>query len=477
MKLRIAIVITLVAALGAPAAADEALERARTAFDKGQSLYEQGDFAGAAAAFLEAYEARNFPAFLYNAALSYQKGKEFENAITYYERYLTEQRDVPDAERKDIEQRIALMKAEIERRKQPPPDQGDAGPPPDVEPPPEVVNPADTSLRGLVAIESVPQGAYIYLDGKKDEPLGRTPWSGTLDGEHTVLIEARGYKPRERTFTARKDRFLVLDFTLAEEDYLGWIDIRANVPGAKIYIDDKVAEFARTPYSGNLKPGKHKIWITKEGYDEYYVEVEIVPGETKEIKAELSGKEVGYINVRGRDVEKIRLYIDGKKVCDGPCRWPVAEGRHTIKITRSGYKSYSRDIDVRQKTEITVRPNLAPKPSRADAVWAYVFAAAFTGGGVWLGMQAKNLEDEIAADIDRGMPPPDPKDPRLRRGMLFAIGADAAYALGAATFATAVYYTFRDKGRPSTATTDVSSIALTPAVGPGFAGLGLEVTW
>lgn len=478
MRLRILVAFSLVLAVSAPAAADESLNRAREAFDQGQSLFEQQKFDEAAESFMAAYEARKFAAFLYNAALSYEKGQNWEKAVELYKRYLTEQPNVGDQERKDIEERIRVFEEEIKRKETaPPPEQTDGGPPPEQEPSEDVKNLAEAKIRGLVVIESRPQGAYIYLDDKKGEPMGRTPWNGTLDGEHTIFIEAQGYKPRERKISAVADKVVIMDFTLAEEDYLGWIDIRANVPDANIYIDDKVAVFRKTPYSGNIKPGKHKIWITKEGYNEYETEIEIIPGETHEIKAELAGGEVGYINVRGRDVENIKLFVDGKKVCDGPCRWPVAEGAHTVKITRSGYKSFSRAIDVRQKTETTLRPDLAKKPSRADAIWAYVFAAAFTGGGIYLGMQASSIEDDIKADIDTGAPPPDQEDPRFFRGKLYAIGADAAYTLGAATFLAAIYYTFRDKGRPSTASTDVSSIAITPQASPDYAGIGMEVRW
>jgi tetratricopeptide (TPR) repeat protein len=480
MKLRIALLSSLAfvvwAAWTAPASADETLNRAREAFDKGQTLFEQDKFEDAAQSFVAAYEARAFAAFLYNAALSYEKARNWEQAVANYRRYLTEQPNVGADERKQIEERIRVLEAEIARVAATPPPEGDAGVA-TAEPSEEVKNLSEAGIRGLVVIESRPQGAYIYLDDKKGEPLGRTPWNGTLDGEHTIFIEARGYKPRERKISAVKDKVVIMDFTLAEEDYLGWIDIRANVPGAEIFLDDKVAVFRRTPYSGNIKPGKHKIWITKEGYDEFYQEIEIVPGETHEIKADLSGGEVGYVNIRGRDVENIRVYIDGKKVCDGPCRWPVAQGPHKVSIQKSGHKSYSRTIDVKQKTEITIRPSLAPEPSRADAIWAYAFAAAFTGGGIYLGIQAGNIKDDIQADIDSGNPPPDQEDPRFFKGKLFAISADAAYTLGAATFLAAVYYTFREKGRPSTATTDISSIAITPEVTPDYAGLGLEVRW
>ena len=41
----------------------------------------------------------------------------------------------------------------------------------------------------------------------------------------------------------------------------------------------------------------------------------------------------------------------------------------------------------------------------------------------------------------------------------------------------AIYYTFRDKGLPSTAILDVGAVGFSPQVGPTYAGLGMEVSW
>ena len=61
--------------------------------------------------------------------------------------------------------------------------------------------------------------------------------------------------------------------------------------------------------------------------------------------------------------------------------------------------------------------------------------------------------------------------------MYYAIGADAAYGIAGITFLTALYYTFRDKGPQSMSVSDAKSLALTPQVSPGYAGLGMEVRW
>jgi len=132
---------------------------------------------------------------------------------------------------------------------------------------------------------------------------------------------------------------------------------------------------------------------------------------------------------------------------------------------------------IQAKTETQVRIALSPMPSRSDAIVAYILAAGFGGGGIFLGLQANKYDDELKKEIAAGHPPPDSNDPRLTKGKIFAIAADAAYAVAGVTLLTAVYYTFREKGAPSTGLIDVRALALRPEIGPGYAGLGMGVSW
>jgi tetratricopeptide (TPR) repeat protein len=474
---------------GLAQAQDESLNRARDAFEKAQTLFEAGSYAEAAAKFEEAYQARPFAQFLFNIGASFEKMAEYDKAVDHYRRYL--RADPQAQDRAKTERRIvALEKAAAEVRARPaaPPD-GGAAPPPSA-----VAGLEEVAPRGLVVIESEPQGANIYLDSKRSKPLSKTPWNGSLEGEHLVLLEREGYKPVERRISPDPSRLIILYFGMAEEDYLGWVEITSNVPGAAIYIDDKAAGvYQRAPYQGNLPPGPHKIWVTAEGYDEIYREVNIVAGQTHKVEAQLKGSPVGYLDVRGRGVDKVKIVMDGEVLCErGPCRAPVPEGRHQISVRREGFKDYTTVVDMQAKTEVTLRARLAPKPSRADAVVMYLVSAALIGGGVWAGLQAKNLEDELRQDIATGMPPPDSDDPRFLRGKIYSIGADAAFALGGVSLLTAVYYTFRDKGAASTGATEVKVLTterrkrakrharrarFQPVVTPGYAGAGMEVSW
>ena len=161
----------------------------------------------------------------------------------------------------------------------------------------------------------------------------------------------------------------------------------------------------------------------------------------------------------------------------GPCLKSVQQGDHTVTVTRPGFKSYSRRIAIQAKTETQIRIGLQPMPGRGDAIVADVLALGFGGGGVFLGLQANQLRDDLKKEIAAGTTPPDSNDPRLFKGKIFAIAADATFVIAGITALTAIYYTFREKGAPSTGLIDVRALALTPEIGPGYAGLGMGVSW
>jgi tetratricopeptide (TPR) repeat protein len=487
-------------------AQDASLNRARDSFDKAQALFEQGKYAEAAAEFEAAFQARPFAQFLFNVGACHEKLRDYAKAAEYYKRYLEKEPGAPD--RKKTEKRIQALEKAVTEIGSPgapaAPEGGTTGGTATPETgtggtasagsgtPPAVAELEDPAPRGLLVIESEPQGAYIYLDSKKTAPLSKTPWNGTLQGEHLIMLEREGYKQVERRVTPDANKLIILYWGLAEEDYLGWINITSNVPRADIYIDNKaVGVYQKAPFQGNLPPGKHKIWVTAEGYDEVYREINIVAGQTHKIDARLKGSPVGYINVRGEGVEKVSIYMDGKLLCGrGPCRMPVPQGAHSITVQRPGFKPYTTDLDMQAKTEVTLRARLAPEPGRKDAVVAYVASAIFLGGGIWAGLKARSIENELSDEIAAGMPPPDEDDGRFQRGKIYSIAADAALGIGTISLGLAVYYTFRDKGADSTGTSDVRAltagtprrerrkmIAWEPQVAPGYAGLGLEVRW
>ena len=88
-------------------------EIAKGHFSTGLSYYGSGEYASAAAEFLEAYRLVKSPDLLFNIALTYEKLDDPGHATVFYQRFLVAR---PDAdERADVERKMARLAARVAR--------------------------------------------------------------------------------------------------------------------------------------------------------------------------------------------------------------------------------------------------------------------------------------------------------------------------------------------------------------------------
>jgi hypothetical protein len=142
-------------------------------------------------------------------------------------------------------------------------------------------------LRTNVSVESDPPGATVYVDDATDSPVGTTPWRGTLaPGAHTIVLRAVGYVKATRKVTLGDD-LIALRVVMAL-CHVEWVEVRANVPAAEVYIDGtELGAVGRTPYQANLSTGKHTIVVKKDGYTAYQREIDVEPCVSISIDARL----------------------------------------------------------------------------------------------------------------------------------------------------------------------------------------------
>jgi hypothetical protein len=485
------------AAAGEEAAPDKALTSAKEAFEAAQAAFVRGDFSAAAEKFLAAYDHKPFPAFLFNVAVSYEKAKQLEKAKQYFERYLEKDPNAPDAAQ--VKLRLDVIGKLLAPPPPPPaappagapgnPDGGappagtppapggaapgaPAPPPAAFAPPPPPVLP-DIDTKGLVVIDSKPQGATIYLNDKRSGPFGKTPWQGSLESKPVrLLLEAKGWKPEERQITPRSDKLIDVYIALSEEHYLGWIEITSNIPGADVYIDRRdIGAVGRTPFTGHLKPGPHTIMLDRFGYESVEQTIDVKPGTATQYSILMKGSDKGWVTVTGRGAAGGRLVIDDRPVCTLPCRVEVAPGRRDVRVEREGMEDYQGKLDVGRGTETTIDVQLNPRPPRTRQISTAVVALVLIGGGAVMGHLSQQTKDSINNDIAGGQLV-DSGDSRFLRGKLEAIGADVLYGLGGIVAITAAFGLF-SHGPESTGMVDHHQISLVPTLAPGAGGLSL----
>jgi hypothetical protein len=440
-------------AAAAPAEApppDPVLVSAKADFEEAQTLYIKEAYNDAAAKFLAAYDKKPFGAFLFNAAVAFEKAKKYEQAMQFFEKYLEKDPDARDA--KEVKERIEGIKALL-------------APPaasPQAAPKPEPVLPR-IETKGLVIIDSKPSGAVVYLDDKKNGVFARTPWQGSLPPKSVKLIvESKGWKSEERVISPRTDKVYEVYIALSEEHFLGWIEVASNVAGADVFLDKReIGAIGRTPYTGHVKPGKHTVWLERPGYAVVRKDIDVAPGTATTHMINMEKVQNGWISVAGKQSRGGKLLVDGKPVCDTPCRHEVVPGRHEVEVTKKGFEEYEGEVEVGRSAETEVAVNFSPRPPRSGAWSAAAMSAVFFAGGIYAGTKGKSLKEDIQKDIDLGKPI-DTGDPRGQRGKYWYIGANVAFGLGTITAAIATW-NFLRSGPDSTAEIETKNVSFVPA--------------
>ena len=490
------------------AAPDKDLKLAKESFEAAQTAFLREEYEKAADKFLNAFEHKPFPAFLFNAAVAFEKAKRLDQAKEYFERYLAIDPGANDAAQ--VKARIDALTKVLSPPVAPPapPVAGAPAPAPGAAPgtppapgaqpapgapqpagavppagapvapaspvaPPAVEPPALPVFltKGLVVIDSKPQGATIYLNDKKSGPFGKTPWQGSLEPKpFRLILESKGFKPEERSITPQSDKLVDIYIALSEEHYLGWIEVTSNAVGAQVFIDRKdIGAIGRTPFTGHLKPGKHTIYVEKQGYVALEKTIEVKPGTATQYNWPLEKSNSGWINVAGRQASGARLLVDGKLACAAPCRTEVVPGKRKIVVEKEGMETYEAELDVQRTTETTLDIQFTPRPPKTRAISTGVTALLILSAGAYVGHLSTKNKDGLDADIKAGLPV-DNTDPRFMRGKLEAIGADVLYGFGALV-AISFVATLLAHGADSTSVVDQKTLVLAPTLGSDGGGL------
>jgi hypothetical protein len=446
------------------AAPDPDLQAAKAEFETAQTLFIKDQFDEAATHFLSAYARKPFPAFLFNAAVSYEKAQKLEKAGEFFQKYLDQAPNAADAA--SVKGRVDAIKTILAP---PPPPEAAPGAPPVVVAPVPVLPAIET--KGLVVIDSKPPGATIYLDNKKNGVFAKTPWQGSLESKPVkLLLEAKGFKPEERSISPRSDKLVDVYIALSEEHFLGWVEIVSNVPGADVFIDRKdIGAIGRTPFTGHLKPGKHTIFVERMGFKSVRQDIDVLPGTATQHMVKLEKGDNGWLNLAGRGAYGAKVSIDKKFACTAPCRTEVTPGIHRVLAQKEGFEDYEADVTVDKGTETSLEVQWSPRPSRRGAWTTAALAAAFVGGGAYLGYLSNQNRDAVRSDIAAGMLI-DSNDPRFARGKWQAVGADVAFGLGA-LLAISATVGFLSHGPESTAGVDQRLIGFGPDITPHGGGV------
>jgi serine/threonine-protein kinase len=219
---------------------------------------------------------------------------------------------------------------------------------------------------GQMAVDSIPQGAQIQIDGKTD-PSWVTPFTfpGLDPGQHTVTASKTGYSSDTRTIqvTSGSKSFVVTHLT----QLMATLAVSSTPPGANVYVDGKDTG-KLTPAQVSLEKGQHVVLVRKSGYLDETTNAQFTVGQTMsfsptlrllgnvddiktvgKMKKLFGGKEaqaMGTVSIKTQP-KGAQVAVNQHMLDKGsPVDFTLDPGNYVVDITMSGYVSIHKVITV-----------------------------------------------------------------------------------------------------------------------------------
>lgn len=460
------------------------LETIRKYMEEGQALYLAKDYAAAAKQFEAGYAEHPYSAFLFNAAVCYQKLDQPEAAITKFQDYLRVDPQAPDAAK--VQERLQLLEQVVDARRRAAEAEAAAAaraaatpPGPEGTPPAEPLPPAEPAvavpvipetemdtMRSLVVVETEPSGApiAIYAPTSSASPpfvLGQanpgwtriqaasSPMSVTLPvGRYQVVVEKfRDFNASDTVIDVSPGHVHHFKANLSQGAFMAFLRVSANVRGAYIYLDDDMTrEWGTTPYGELIAAGKHSLIVEAPGFQSLRTEVELKHGEQLDLDVDLARVNYGILSISA-DVPEVRVEIDAKPVGiwrqgEAALQVQVPSGPHRLELKADGRKTFEGEVEVPKGLILPVKAKMIEKYPRGTAWTEAILAAAFVGGGVYLEVEAKNIHDQAEADKANNVL--DSADSRFTKGRIFSYSAIGAFVIGGVLAGLSTYNFIKD---------------------------------
>jgi hypothetical protein len=200
-----------------------------------------------------------------------------------------------------------------------------------------------------LSVQTSPAHANVFVDGTW---IGASPVNEkeVPAGSKALRIELAGYQPIIDTLSLAKDERKTVTHNLAE--LTGSIKISSEPSGATITIDGKKTDLTTPTVKNGLSVNAlHRVDLTLAGYQGGIRDgIRVYRDSTVAVHHAFS-KLSGSLRVVSQPPEA-ETYLDGTLLGTTPC---IAEGitygRHELEVSKNGYRSEVRNIDISKATD------------------------------------------------------------------------------------------------------------------------------
>ena len=313
----------------------EAVEAARTHFDRGLELFNEGRHDAALAEFSRAYEIAPAPPVLFNIARVHAALGHAVEATDTYERYLREAGDsLAAGRRREVQSDLDRQRARIAR----------------------------------LTVRTSVEGAVISVDGV-DVATAPLPEPLRLSaGEHTIGARGAGHDASRRRVRLAGGDEQTLVFELAPiVSAQGTLRIASTVPDVAVELDGRLV--GRTPLNATIpaSEGEHILVARRAGYRDRRIPIELEGGAERvvdlemEADADADASAVGSLRLHLPDAPAI-VHVDGRPTIPSAAGLRLPAGRHRLELEVAEREPHSTLVEVPAGQSVDVSPELTWTP-------------------------------------------------------------------------------------------------------------------
>ncbi|HJL19166.1 MAG TPA: serine/threonine-protein kinase [Sandaracinaceae bacterium LLY-WYZ-13_1] len=237
-------------------------------------------------------------------------------------------------------------------------------------PPPE---PSTPTGPGVIAIESTPPGAAIWIDG--DRRGERTPAELTelpVGAAYSVKLTHEGYAPHtERVALTEEEPRAQVDATLERPTASDFavLNVRTVPAGARVLLDGRDTGETTPATIPEITPGeRHTLALTLDGYVTRNETVSLERGAAQDLSFELERTPLGPGESIIRIVtepENARVRFDGEWHESGsPYEFRVPTRRYEITVAKTGFRTEEREVALTSGEASELEVELRRRPTR-----------------------------------------------------------------------------------------------------------------
>jgi outer membrane receptor for ferrienterochelin and colicins len=340
---RLVFLLTLISTL---ALSDNAADEADVAFSRGNSAFAKRDYQGALGAYFLSNRLVPNRNVLFNIARCYEALGESDLAWRYWHDVSLEG-GLPLEDGREVELALDRLTPKV----------------------------------ALLAVESTPPGASIFIDRKDLGARGKTPQVFALSpGKHSVILELEWHAPqRFEVFLARGKRTKSTATLIAMN---GKIHLEGTPMGAEVHetnsepSDVNGGVLGTLPADLTLSPGLHILLVQAPGFLDKQVVLEVKPNQTTttSVRLEERPKPTGHLEVTSNRANST-VKVNGQRAGFTPTVLTLPEGEYDVEVSSDEAAPFSKHLRIAAGSENQLAAELRFAAPTVQAASTHALAA------------------------------------------------------------------------------------------------------